>query len=1034
MSDVMRPASMTKLLESAAGEYRENRSVFGIPESRFFRKRTPRTMDFFGTPCAMPLGPAAGPHTQLAGNIAAAYLTGGRFFELKTVQKLDTLDIGKPCIDARDEAYNTEWSAELKVEESYAEFAKGWILLHLLEGSLGLSAPESGTAPGGSSSPFVFNMSVGYDLEGIKTPKMDSFIEGTAGRASKLSIAPLLDEAGEWLSQSDTSLFKEASIEGISEKICNSVTLSTMHGCPPEDIEKIARYLIEEKGLNTYVKLNPTLLGYEEVRKILDTLGFSYISIREETFTHDLLYPDAKEMLGRLTAVAAERRLAFGVKLTNTLPSVNTGDFLPDKEMYMSGRALYPISISLAARLAADFGGKLPLSFCAGIGAHNAAEVLAAGIRPLTMATELLRPGGYYRLCGAAEKLEAMDTWPEGKPGGVDVEALSALAEKALHAPYSRKSYRGYDRVRVPGPLGLTDCFVAPCVEACPIHQDVPEYIRLNGTGDFTRSIEVILDKNPLPAVTGHICDHQCMYVCTRLDYEGAVRIREMKRIAEERGLRSGPPEARSGGAAGKAPKVAIIGAGPAGLSAAFFLARAGIAVTVFEKESSAGGIVSTILPRFRIPREALERDIEYIRCAGVEFRFGAGDVDPSFLKEEGFETTIVAVGAGRSSRLELPGGNPKVIPSLEFLADFNLALDTAEGISDPGAPAYRGPDLGRHVAVVGGGNTAMDSSRAAGKLPGVEKVTVLYRRTEGEMPADREEYGEALAEGIEFLFLRSPVGFDPDGTLTVEIMELGEYDDTGRRKPVPTGRSEELTADTVITAIGERPDPEVLSRFGIPAAESPMEAAPGVYLIGDARTGPSTVAECIAEGRGAADAVLWAAAAEGARGVVSGTPAGNPVLADVLARRTEAVPGTASFEDGDEVRAAKLESRRCLECAFFCGKCVEVCPNRANLALPFPGFDDEYQIIHLDGACNECGNCDTFCPWDGKPYTDKFTIFSSPEDFEDSGNSGIAAAGDEYRVRCGKGEYRWPAAAPLPDARVELMVRELTRRYRFLL
>ncbi len=602
MSDTMRPASMTKLLDSAAGEYRENRGVFGIPESRFFRKHTPRTMDFFGSPCAVPLGPAAGPHTQLAWNIVAAYLVGGRFFELKTVQKLDTLDIGKPCIDARDEAYNTEWSAELKVEESFAEFAKAWILLHLLERSLGLSGAEH--APG----PFVFNMSVGYDLEGIKTRKMDSFIQGMAGKESGLSFDSLLDEAAEWISQTDDPLFIKGSTEGIPRTICNSVTLSTMHGCPPEDIERIARYLIEEKGLNTYVKLNPTLLGYEEVRRILDTLGFDYIRLKEETFTHDLQYPDAREMLGRLTAVAAERRLAFGVKLTNTLPSVNRWDILPDEEMYMSGRALYPISITLAARLAADFGGKLPLSFCAGIGAHNAAEVLAAGIRPLTMATELLKPGGYYRLGGAAEKLEAMEVWPEGD---IDTDALFGLAENALQAPYSRKSYRGYDPVRVPGPLGLTDCFVAPCIEACPIRQDVPEYIRLNGTGDFTRALEVILDKNPLPAVTGHICDHQCMYVCTRLDYDGSVRIREMKRIAEERGVRPPPAGKRSGGTPSEDPKVAVIGAGPAGLSAAFFLSRTGIPVTVFEKGLSAGGIGTSILPRFRIPREAVERDIE---------------------------------------------------------------------------------------------------------------------------------------------------------------------------------------------------------------------------------------------------------------------------------------------------------------------------------------------------------------------------------------------------------------------------------------
>jgi putative selenate reductase len=541
------------------------------------------------------------------------------------------------------------------------------------------------------------------------------------------------------------------------------------------------------------------------------------------------------------------------------------------------------------------------------------------------------------------------------------------------------------------------------------------------------------------------------MYACTRLDYDGSVRIREMKRIAEERGIRPSPPGGGPEGAGGTASKVAIIGAGPAGLSAAYFLNAAGVPVTVFEKAESAGGIVGSILPKFRIPREALERDIEYIRSGGAKFRFGAGEVDPSFLKSEGFEIIIVAVGAGQSSRLELPGRNTRVVPSLEFLTEFNRADPTEL-------------DPGRRVAVIGGGNTAMDSARAAGKLPGVESVTVLYRRTEAQMPADREEYEEALAEGIEFKFLRAPVRFDPDGTLTVEVMELGEEDDSGRPKPLSTGRTETFTVDTVVTAIGERPDPEVLSRFGIPApgnggktgrtAEYPMEAAPGVYLIGDARTGPSTVVECIAEGREAADAVLRNLSgaddspsrqtsredrrvpASRAEAKAAGLPAGEiptPVLADVRDRRTEAVPGSVRFEAENEVPAAKGESRRCLECGFFCGKCVEVCPNRANLALPFPGFRDEYQIIHLDGACNECGNCDTFCPWDGKPYTDKFTVFRTMEDFEASENSGLVEKDGEVRVRIDGSEYRWPADSPLPDEKAERIVRELVGRYRFL-
>lgn len=220
------------------------------------------------------------------------------------------------------------------------------------------------------------------------------------------------------------------------------------------------------------------------------------------------------------------------------------------------------------------------------------------GIQPITMATEMLKPGGYTRMKDSIELLEAEPTW---KKENIDVALLQKLAKESLKAEYSRKEWRGYDKIEVAGPLPLFDCYVAPCVHACPIHQDIPEYVRLVSRKRYKEALELIYRRNALPSITGHICDHQCQYNCTRLDYEGSVQIREMKKIAVQEGWQeyiaswSIPRNNRE-------TPIAVLGAGPAGLSAAFFLAREGFPVTIFEKAADAGGVVSNVLPESRIP------------------------------------------------------------------------------------------------------------------------------------------------------------------------------------------------------------------------------------------------------------------------------------------------------------------------------------------------------------------------------------------------------------------------------------------------
>jgi putative selenate reductase len=321
---------------------------------------------------------------------------------------------------------------------------------------------------------------------------------------------------------------------------------------------------------------------------------------------------------------------------------------------------------------------------------------------------------------------------------------------------------------------------------------------------------------------------------------------------------------------------------------------------------------------------------------------------------------------------------------------------------------------VGRRVAVVGGGNTAMDCARAALRVEGVEAVTVVYRRTLEEMPADREEYADCRREGAAFKFLTNPESLGAGAALVCRKMTLGEPDAGGRRSPMPTEDTEVLEADTVIAAIGEQADRKLLDALGLsldvrgrPVVD-PLTGETdrqGVFIGGDALTGPSTVARCIAEGRKLAEAICrkefpgWKRHEKGSyEGPAFDLESQRRDVAAKKAKLSEAKSVAAL--GGDEAFAAR-EAERCLECNAICNKCVDVCPNRANVAVrvePSDGMAGPYQILHLDSLCNECGNCGQFCPYTlrGRPYKDKLTLFSLNEDFVNSENSGFFFDGEK--------------------------------------
>ncbi len=1058
MRDVMAPLAVEEWLAWLRAEERLG-TLLGIDRRLVFEPSPadPFRRTRFGRLLETPFGVAAGPHTQLAGNIAAAWLVGARFIELKTVQVLDRLEVPKPCIAMPDEGYNCEWSQELTLEQSFQEYLTGWLLVRVLQERLGF---EPSGEPG-----FLFNLSVGYDLAGVTSSSVQRFLDraedprddARALWARARAVEPLVDRVP------------------IPSRLSDNVTLSTMHGCPPEEIERIALHLIRDRGLHTAVKLNPTLLGPETVREILNgRLGYP-VQVPDEAFAHDIAWDEALDVLRSLEAAAARAGVAFSVKLTNTLEVIDPGTGLPERTLYLSGRALHPLAVALAARLQEAFGGRLDLSFAGGADYRNAPDLVAAGLDPVTVCSDLLRPGGYGRLRQymetLRERMEAVGaaglaafvrrTAGAGETVPVTEAALRNLLSLAARLPDDPRYHHGRrtaGSIKGDRPLPPLDCVHAPCIESCATGQEVPAYIGRIAEGDPAGALAVILETNPLPATTGQVCDHLCQSRCTRIDMDDPLLIRELKRFAEEFGR--GAPAPEPGPPCGRS--AAVIGAGPSGLSCAWFLRLAGWDVAVYDAAERAGGLVSATIPAFRLLPDALARDIARIEALGVRFRFGERlDAEGIERLRNTHDAVYLAIGAGTPRRPGIPGDElPGVLTALELLAAVRRQ-----------AP----PSIGPSVAVIGGGNAAMDAARTARRLSRGE-VTVLYRRSAAAMPADRDEVREALAEGVRLVEHVQPVAIVPsDGRLTLRLRRTrpGEPDAGGRRRPVEIPGSEhELTVDTVVAAVGQEP---VLDRLGLADLEADpatgRTSRPRLYLGGDALRGPATVITAVGDGRRAAAAILQDAGTAAPPRSPSATPRTDRRAHRLAsARRIEGtalpeVPPNERHGFAPVVRTltpeeARREAARCLHCDEVCDVCVTVCPNRAMLAVEAEPTTLELrpvtlsgrcvtlgeavpwrllqrpQVIVLTDLCNECGNCATFCPTSGAPYRDKPRLWLSRPDWEaDPGPSYLVEATDTGLSLALKQNGRierfllpghGPALWTTPEARLELDRRTL--------
>lgn len=1006
MTDRFHPVPVVRLASAMLKEYENRGTMLGLPRTLFF---TPSSNDNFrsvryGKTLETPLGVAAGPHTQMTQNIAAAWLCGGRYIELKTVQTLDHIEVTKPCIDAADEGYNCEWSQELPLEQSAEEYRKAWVLLHALRRYF--QHPESGVGPG-----FIFNISVGYNLEGIQKPNVQAFLDAMTQPDEHIHV----------LCRELEPVFG-VDLCDVPNVVSDNITISTMHGCPPHEVEAIAAYFIRERRLHTTIKLNPTLLGPVALRAILnDALGYE-VDVPDEAFAHDLKWEDAVGLLARLQELARNCDVAFGVKLTNTLESRNIRHILPTRETmhYMSGRALHPVSLELAHRLAEQFGHQLDISFCAGVDAWNAPQLLLSGLTPLTSCTDLLKPGGYGRLAQvlenvreafARENFSLPETGRVHGPGGNRAALFARLQQTTARtlADFScRKEAHPWDVIKGSRDLDWFDCVKAPCVENCATSQKIPRYVGLAAQGCFDDALRVVMEDNPLPHATGMACNHRCQERCTRINYDEPVRIRDIKRFVAQNGHVPEIPQAPL-----TSRTAAVVGAGPAGLSAAFYLAQAGVQVTLYDGSEHPGGLLERALPLFRLDRNFARRDFERIlKQERITWKRAFIHSPHEFNRIcQDYDAVFIGVGAPRARRMQIEGEDlAGVVDFLEFLEGVNTKRITS---------------IGRRTVVIGGGNSAIDVARAARRLAGPhDHVGVLYRRTRREMPADREEILELLEEGVELRELVAPLRVVGENGRVKHLeccrMQLSTPDESGRRRPVPEPGSEFLLpVDLVITAIGQDADLSFLegsavtrTRLGT-IALIPGTHATGhekVFAGGDVVRGPDSIVAAIADGKTAAFEIV---AKIGFSLPQSSLPKVDfPDKLQLLAHRARRMPALPvphtslaqqSFEmttNTYDALTVKQEASRCLACHLFCDVCVSVCPNRANISyettprtwhLP-PGshgvvqnfvIEQKMQVANIKDYCNECGNCVTFCPTAGRPFADKPRLALTRETFE---------------------------------------------------
>ncbi len=524
---------------------------------------------------------------------------------------------------------------------------------------------------------------------------------------------------------------------------------------------------------------------------------------------------------------------------------------------------------------------------------------------------------------------------PDACPVGITSEFDEGLVDrKAIYRPYAQA---------FPSTFTIDKRDRPPCVMACPAGVNVQGYVALISQGKYEEALQLITENLPLPGILGRICPHPCEAECNRASLDEPIAICDLKRFVADRAERKPPVKKDE-----RPERVAIIGSGPAGLSAAHYLSLEGYGVTIFERLPAAGGMLRTGIPEYRLPRDILDGEIEYIQGLGVEIRTNASigeEISIEDLFSQGFKAIFIASGAYRDLRLNIPGEDGQgVIPGVVFLGRINSG---------------QGAQVGERTAVIGGGNVAIDAARSALRI-GSKEVTILYRRSRQEMPASDDEIEEALSEGVEIQYLVTPAEIIPKGKGGIEVrclrMRLGEPDATGRRRPIPIEGSDfAIQVDTVIPAIGQAPDLSFISpEMGIGSTEGGtlrvdpvtlQTSREGIFAGGDAVTGPGIAVEAVRAGNEAAISIHRYLGGQDLREGREPSPWQRANVDDLLAKAKKSPRERASLlpperrRDGfQEVRSplteegALREAQRCLNCGGCseCLQCVSICKAEA--------------------------------------------------------------------------------------------------------
>jgi putative selenate reductase len=1019
--------SIEQLLTVIFDSYNARKEIFDIPEKLFYRHWYHQSLyvERYGKKLHNPIGLASGPLTQLAQNIVTGWICGARVIELKTVHPVANSAPVKPSIDPVANAHNCETSSELTPEQSFDQFLTAWIIIHIIHHKF-LSG-KNGTTDIGT----IFIMSLGYTLADIRSEKILWFI-------TKMMDCSIEKEQK---LQQLKKIYPEIFSVNIPNQISNVFTINTYKGCSAREIEYICKFLMVDKKLFPIVKIDPILMGYNSVKAILKTEDSYDLEITDEESAETISYSESLQLIDNLQAIAKEIGVEFTLKVSNGLSCKNPAQSIPAKAetVYLTGSALHPVSVNLAAKFQSKYDGMLNISFSGGTDCFNISNLLMSGFSTITVCTDLLKPGGYGRLHQYFQEItKAFSNYQvksikelilkSASTYGIKESASENLlnyAIKTLNDPsYKRNELFGIS-IKNSKPLDIYDCISAPCTVVNPMHPDVAGYCHYTLKNDPDKAFASLIANNPLPGITAMAGMESFNLICTRLNYDQPVMMNDIERFISEyepatEVFRPWLPRNKQ--------EVAIIGAGAAGLSCGWFLNRLGFEVDIFESEAKPGGYIQQAVPGFRISQDTINRDINRLKTAGVKI------LNNSAMNKERYETI-----SANYDFVFIATGAPHPIP-------FDFQKTDIEGIMDGidfihKAKSTQNYKPGRHYAVLGSNYLAADAARTARRICGSDgTVTLITPEIFEKMSVDHITLKAIEDEDIEIFDSTWVKNIVADKKIATGL-ELAETEPAMKNNKIVPGFILKETGaqifkfDVIITCPKRKAGNGFFNMKYLNRTSNSTATKIEKIFAGGAFSNPkSTLASAIADGKKAAFEIARTAGIAIPKDIliqkrsidfdeikIKRFHREKPVkpITVAPAERNNFEPVVATLKP---IRALK-EAARCLQCDAICNVCVNVCPNKAivpfevkptevniptvidNQDKPYVSFESKlpilqkHQVIVLADWCNACGICNAFCPSVGSPNLNKLRVYFNKDAFNNESLGLLISKTDEYKM-----------------------------------